>query len=140
MDLDQRDQALISLLKANSRTPIIELAKQLAVSRSTVQNRIETLQRRGIIKKFTIEFDQDYERKLLKAQMLVNLTAGVSRQVIKQLQQYPQITSIMSVSGVYDLIVELTVEASSQLDQLVDDIRETKGIEKTVTCVVLSKY
>ena len=140
MELDQRDQALISLLKANSRTPVIELAKQLVVSRSTVQNRIDTLQRRGIIKKFTIEFDQEYERKLLKAQMLVNLTAGVSRQVIKQLQQYRQITSIMSVSGVYDLIVELTVEASSQLDQLVDDIRETKGIEKTVTCVVLSKY
>ena len=140
MDLDQRDHALIALLKANSRTPAVELAKQMGVSRTTVQNRIDTLQRRSIIKTFTIEFDQQYERKLLKAQMLVNLTAGVSRQVIKQLQQRPQITAIMSVSGVYDLILELTVEASSQLDQLVDDIRETKGVEKTVTCVVLSKY
>ncbi len=140
MNLDERDQALITLLKANSRRPVIELAKQLGVSRSTVQNRIETLQRRGIIKSFTIEFDAEYERKLLKAQMLVNLTPGVSRHVIKLLQQRPQITSIMSVSGVYDLILELTVEASSQLDELVDDIRETKGVEKTVTCVVLSNY
>jgi len=140
MNLDQRDQSLIALLKANSRTPIIELAKQLNVSRTTVQNRIETLQRKGVIKSFTIEFDQEYERKLLKAQMLVNLTAGVSRKVIKQLDQRPQITSIMSVSGVYDLIVEITVEASSELDKLVDDIRETQGVEKTVTCVVLSKY
>ncbi|MEO9945054.1 MAG: Lrp/AsnC family transcriptional regulator [Paraglaciecola sp.] len=140
MNLDEKDQALITLLKANSRRPVIELAKQLGVSRSTVQNRIETLQRRGIIKSFTIEFDAEYERKLLKAQMLVNLTPGVSRHVIKLLQQRPQITSIMSVSGVYDLILELTVEASSQLDELVDDIRETKGVEKTVTCVVLSNY
>ena len=140
MELDQRDRSLITLLTANSRTPVIELAKQLGVSRTTVQNRIDTLQRRGIIQAFTIEFDQEYERKLLKTQMLVNLTTGVSRHVIKQLQQHSQITSIMSVSGVYDLILELTVEASSQLDQLVDDIRETKGVEKTVTCVVLSKY
>ncbi|BCE02995.1 Lrp/AsnC family transcriptional regulator [Marinicellulosiphila megalodicopiae] len=140
MDIDKRDQALIALLQKNSRTPIIELAKALSVSRTTVQNRIETLQRRGIIKGFTIEFDPEYNLKLLKAQMLINLTPGVSRTVIKQLQAKPQITSIMSVSGIYDLIIELTVEASSQLDQLVDDIREINGIEKTISCVVLSKY
>ena len=72
--------------------------------------------------------------------MLINLRPGVSRRVIKELQQRPQISSIMSVSGIYDLIVELTVEASSELDQLVDDIREIQGIERTTTCIVLSKY
>ena len=72
--------------------------------------------------------------------MLINLQAGVSRRVVKELLQGPQVTSIMSVSGVYDLIVELTVEASSELDELVDDIREIDGIEKTISCVVLSKY
>ena len=140
MELDARDKQLIALLQANSRESVVSLGKQLGVSRTTIQNRIETLQRRGIIKKFTIDFDQQYERRLLKAQMLINLRPGVSRKVIKILQQRPQITAIMSVSGIYDLIVELTVEASSELDQLVDDIRETEGIERTISCVVLSKY
>jgi len=140
MELDDRDRQLIAILQKNSREPIVSLSKQLGVSRATVQNRIELLQRRGVIKKFTIEFDQQFDRRLLKAQMLMNLQAGVSRKVIKNLRQRPQVSAVMSVSGSYDLIAELTVEASSELDQLVDDIREIEGIEKTITCVVLSKY
>ena len=37
--LDALDQDLIALLRADSRTPAALLAKQLKVSRSTVQNR-----------------------------------------------------------------------------------------------------
>jgi DNA-binding Lrp family transcriptional regulator len=140
MELDARDKQLITLLQGNSRESVVSLGKQLGVSRTTIQNRIDTLVRRGIIKKFTIDFDAHYERRLLKAQMLINLRAGVSRKVIRILQKRPQITAIMSVSGIYDLIIELTVDASSELDQLVDDIRETEGIERTISCVILSKY
>jgi DNA-binding Lrp family transcriptional regulator len=140
LELDHRDKQLISLLRENSREPIVNLAKQLGVSRTTVQNRMEALERKQVIKKFTIEFDETYQQRLLKAQMLVNLTPGVSRTVIKALQKRPQITSIMSVSGIYDLIVELSVEASFELDALVDDIRETPGIIATTSCIVLSKY
>jgi len=140
MELDARDKQLIALLQNNARESVVSLGKQLGVSRTTVQNRIEALERRGVIKKFTIEFDDQYQRRILKAQMLMNLTAGVSRRVIKELQQIPQVSGIKSVSGIYDLIVELSVEASSELDQLVDDIREIEGIEKTISCIELSNY
>lgn len=140
MELDDRDKQLIALLRENSREPIVNLAKKIGVSRTTVQNRIEALERKKVIKKFTIEFDEKYQQRLLKAQMLINLTPGVSRTVIKTLQKRPQITSILSVSGIYDLIVELSVEASFELDALVDDIRETPGIIATTSCIVLSKY
>ena len=103
MELDARDKHLIALLQANARESVVSLGKQLGVSRTTVQNRIEALERRGVIKKFTIEFDQQYQRRILKAQMLINLRAGVSRRVIKELQKIPQISGIKSVSGIYDL-------------------------------------
>ena len=140
MALDERDQQLIALLRVNSRESVVGLAKQLGVSRTTVQNRIVALERKKVIKKFTIEFDETYQRQLLKAQMLINLRPGVSRAVIKELQNIRQVTSIMSVSGLYDLIVELSVEASFELDALVDDIREISGIIATTSCIVLSKY
>ncbi|NQZ29953.1 MAG: Lrp/AsnC family transcriptional regulator [Oceanospirillaceae bacterium] len=140
MELDARDRQLIALLQNNSRESVVSLGKKLNVSRTTVQNRIDTLTRRKIIKKFTIEFDDQYQKRLLKAQMLINLQAGVSRRVVKILQQMPQISAIKSVSGIYDLMVEISVEASSELDQLVDDIREIEGVEKTISCMELSNY
>ena len=140
MELDARDRQLIALLQNNARESIVSLGKKLNVSRTTVQNRIDALVRRKVIKKFTIEFDQQYQRRLLKAQMLINLRAGVSRRVIRELQKITQISSIKSVSGIYDLMIEITVEASCELDQLVDDIREIEGIEKTIYCLELSNY
>lgn len=140
MELDARDRQLIALLQNNARESIVSLGKKLNVSRTTVQNRIDALVRRKVIKKFTIEFDQQYQRRLLKAQMLINLRAGVSRRVIRELQKITQISSIKSVSGIYDLMIEITVEASCELDQLVDDIREIEGIEKTISCLELSNY
>lgn len=140
MELDDRDKQLISLLQINSRESVVSLGKKLGVSRTTIQNRIDTLTRRGVIKKFTIEFDEQYDKRFLKAQMLINLRAGVSRKVIKELQKMPAISGIKSVSGIYDLMIELCVEASCELDQIVDDIREIDGIEKTISCLELSNY
>ena len=47
--LSDAEQALLSLLRDNARASTAELARQLGVSRTTVQSRIERLEQRGII-------------------------------------------------------------------------------------------
>ena len=140
MELEQRDKQLIALLKQNGRESVVSLSKKLGVSRATIQNRIEMLERRKIIKGFTVLFDDEYDSRLLRALMSVNLRAGVSRKVIENLRTRPQVTKILSVSGVYDLMIELTVETTIELDRQVDDIREIEGIEHTVTSIILADY
>jgi DNA-binding Lrp family transcriptional regulator len=66
--------------------------------------------------------------------------AGVSRKVVEHLRVRPQVTKILSVSGIYDLMIELTVETTQELDKQVDDIREIEGIENSVTSIVLADY
>jgi DNA-binding Lrp family transcriptional regulator len=140
MELEQRDRELIALLLQNGRESVVSLSKKLGVSRATVQNRIDTLQRRKIIKGFTVLFNDEYEKRLLRVLMSANLRAGTSRTVIKNLRTRPQVTKILSVSGVYDLVIELTVETTVELDKQVDDIREIEGIENTITSVILADY
>ena len=43
------DAALLSLLRANARESVSELARKLGVSRSTVQSRIERLEQPGCV-------------------------------------------------------------------------------------------
>lgn len=45
--VDELDQRLIALLRADSRAPAAGLAQALRVSRGTVQNRIERLIAKG---------------------------------------------------------------------------------------------
>ena len=140
MELEARDKQLIALLQKNGRESVVSLSKKLGVSRATIQSRIELLERRKVIKGFTVLFDDDYDQRLLRVLMSINLKAGVSRRVIETLRTIPQVTKILSVSGVYDLVVELTVETTIELDKQVDDIREIEGIEHTITSIVLADY
>jgi len=140
MELDNRDRQLIVLLQQNSRESVVSLSKKLGISRATVQNKIDALQRRKIIKGFTVVFDDEYDQRLIRVLMSINLRAGVSRRIISELRKNTHVTKILSVSGLYDLVIEITVQTTLQLDEQVDDIREIDGIEHTITSIILADY
>jgi len=140
MELEQRDKELLSLLQQNGRASVVSLSKKIGVSRATVQNRIETLQRRKIIKGFTVIYNEEYENRLLRVLMSVNLRAGASPEVVEDLRSRPQVTKILSVSGIYDLMLEITVETTVELDKQVDSIRQIDGVENTISAVILADY
>ena len=51
--LDAKDLALLALLRENARAPTAELARKLKLSRTTVQSRMERLQRQRVIAGYT---------------------------------------------------------------------------------------
>jgi len=53
LELDELDIKLLELLQLNSRVTISELSKQLVLSRPSVSERLQRLQEKGIIEKFT---------------------------------------------------------------------------------------
>ena len=57
--MDDTDRELLRVLSLDARRPAAELARELGVSRATVQNRIEKLKNSGIIKGFTVELGQE---------------------------------------------------------------------------------
>ncbi len=51
---DATDRALLALLREDARAPTAELARKLGLSRTTVQSRMERLQRQRVITGYTI--------------------------------------------------------------------------------------
>ncbi|MFL0799206.1 MAG: Lrp/AsnC family transcriptional regulator [Agarilytica sp.] len=135
---DATDKRLLSLLRQNSRTPIAELARSLSLSRSTVKDRIERLEKKGVIKGYTVALSDEFIKGHVSAQVMVNLESGQSASTIRQLKKIPQIIKAYAVSGIYDLIIVLDAESTGELDLVLDSIRELDGIKDTLTSVVLS--
>jgi len=48
--VDRVDQQIVSLLRAEARTPISQIARQVNLSRSAVSERIQQLEQRGVIR------------------------------------------------------------------------------------------
>ena len=63
MRLTAADEALLSLLREDARASTAQIARRLGLSRTTVQSRIERLQRSGVIAGYTVRVADDFGRE-----------------------------------------------------------------------------
>lgn len=136
--LDELDRRLIASLRADSRTPVATLAKALKVSRGTVQNRIDRLLARGVIRGFTIVTRPEMEANRVRAVMTIVIEGERSAAVVQALKGFPQIARIHTTNGRWDLVVELDVATLGEFSQTLDEIRRIEGIASTETSILLA--
>lgn len=138
LKVDDRDLALIRLLEADSRLPTATLARRLGVSRTTVQTRIDRLVATGLIAGFTIRLGEPLESRRVRGHVLVTAAPKAARAIEAALRSMPQVEALHSVSGVYDMIVELAAGSIEELDRVLDDIGLIDGVERTTSSIILS--
>lgn len=135
--MDKTDKKLLSLLKVNARTATSELARQLDISRSTVQSRIKRLEDKGVISGYTVQYGSDYEKKLIRAHVLIKVAQKLTGKVYIALKKIPEITALYATSGEHDLIAVITAESTEELSRLLDGVANLQGIERTNSSVIL---
>lgn len=137
--LDAIDRRLLELLTNNARLPVVSLAKALGCARSTVQLRLRALEASGQIAGYTIIQHSAPQGPRVRAMVLMAIDPKLELDIIKALGRRFEIHQLFTVSGRYDLCAMLTAESTEELDRAIDRIRGLKGIEDTVSTVLLSK-
>lgn len=136
--LDATDNALLALLRENARTPTAELARRLRLSRTTVQSRIERLERQGVVAGYGVVVADAVEAQLVRAHVLVTLAPRQSGAIEQALRKIPEVRVLHSVSGPFDLIAIVAAASIGELDALIDRIGALDGVERTTSAIVLS--
>ncbi|RMF09221.1 MAG: Lrp/AsnC family transcriptional regulator [Alphaproteobacteria bacterium] len=136
--MDDTDRKLITLLEADARQPTAVLARKLGLSRSTVQDRMRRLERRGIIGGYTIRLNDEFARRLITAHVMISVNPKFADRVVHALKQMAGLRALHAVSGVYDLIALIRAETTMEIDAMLDEIGAIDGIDKTVSSIVLS--
>lgn len=131
------DDRLLSALRRNARLSTSELARQLDVSRATVQNRIRKLEDAGIIEGYTVRLGQSWRDKRIRAHVLVEVEQKRSAEVTRRLEQLESVAALYVISGNYDLILELEVDSTGALSRQLDDIGLLTGVLRTTSSVIL---
>lgn len=138
MKLTATDEQLLSLLRENARASTAQIARRLDLSRTTVQSRIERLEREGVISGYTVRIDEEYERGHIRAHIMISVHPKQTVSVTNALRAMPELRALHSVSGVYDLIAISVVPSVSAMDVLTDRIGGIEGVERTATSIILS--
>ncbi|CAN5432639.1 Lrp/AsnC family transcriptional regulator [soil metagenome] len=136
--LDATDAKLLALLRDDARAPTAELARKLGLSRTTVQSRMERLQRQRVIAGFTITVPDELEAHLVRAHVLITLAPKRSAAIEQALRKIAEVRVLHSVSGPFDLIAIVAAASIGELDALIDRIGGLDGVERTTSAIVLS--
>jgi DNA-binding Lrp family transcriptional regulator len=140
IDLDDIDRQLIALLRDNARVPVVTLAKQLRVARATVQNRLTRLEESGVIVGYTVRLKPAAEAHRIRALMSIAVEGNRAADVLKVLRGHPNVATIHSTNGRWDLIAELRADSLENFDRVLGAIRLIDGIASTETSIFLSTH
>lgn len=138
MQLTAKDRELLAVLGDNARMPVATLARKLSLSRTTVQARLERLEREGVITGYGVRLSEAYVSSLIRAHILITIAPKALPQVTTSLESVQAVTALHSVSGSFDLIAIIAAPSILELDQLIDEIGAIEGVERTLSSIVLS--
>ncbi len=138
--MDDTDIQLISLLRADARTPVVVLAKKLRVARATVQNRMAKLEAAGTIVGYTVRLKPEAEQHRIRALTTIEVEGNHGEDVRRTLRGNPNVVALHTTNGRWDLIAELRADNLETFDLVLNDIRKVQGISNTETSILLSTH
>jgi len=138
MNLTTKDEQMIALLRQNGRLSVSELARRLSVSRTAAQMRLQKLERNGVIAGYSVNLSADYLGNRVRALVMVKFPPGRRAGIEKSLKDMPQVTSLYSISGTYDLAGVISAVSMGELDEIIDRIGCLEGIGETMSSIILS--
>ncbi|HWK49455.1 MAG TPA: Lrp/AsnC family transcriptional regulator [Steroidobacter sp.] len=136
--LDSVDQQLIALLRENARAPTAALARSLGLSRTTVQSRLERLERSKVITGYSVRLSEAQGRGAVHAYVMITVKPKHASQVEREVRKLKDVRVLQAVSGAFDLMALAVTDSITEMDELIDAIGELDGVERTTSSIVLS--
>lgn len=132
------DRQLLSMLRQDSRQPVTKLAADLGLSRANVYARLSRLEEEGVIQGYTVRLGSDYDRRLIRAQVMIKVQLKLAKVTEDELGAIAELSALHAISGEYDLIAVIEAETVSELNTLIDRIGALDGVERTTSSVLLA--
>jgi DNA-binding Lrp family transcriptional regulator len=136
--MDVIDERLLSALRENGRASTAQLARLVGRSRTSVQSRIERLERQGVIVGYEVRLAPEHGLGAVRAHVMIKVGPKETRSVAAALRAIPQVRILHSVSGDVDMIAVAATGSVTEMDEVIDRIGALDGVERTTSSIILS--
>jgi DNA-binding Lrp family transcriptional regulator len=136
--MDDTDRALIAQLAADARVSVATLSRKLRMARSTVQARLERLERSGVIAGYTVRLGEAARAERIRATVLLTIEPRSQTTTVGRLKAVPEVERIHTTSGRFDLLVQVAAASPAALDGVLDALGTIPGVRATESLIHLS--
>ena len=131
---------LLFELTKDSSISVPNLSKKLGINASVLYSRIKRLQRKKLIKKFTVEIDDSLLGIGVKATVGINRDPKLKDSIHEKFMEIPEIVSISEITGRFDMLIKIYAKSLESLHTVViEKIGKIDGIQNTETFVELQR-
>ncbi len=138
--MDQVDRMLLALLKKDTKRKYTELGEIVHLSPPAVHERVKKLERAGIIRKYTIEIDPEALGLTVRAFVRIHVNRIPCEEVSRVLQTFPEVVECYSSAGEESMLIKVHTVSPSQLEILLNRIRQMPGVERVQTSILLTTH
>ncbi|RWD27515.1 MAG: Lrp/AsnC family transcriptional regulator [Mesorhizobium sp.] len=138
--LDRLDYRILEVLQGNGRIPVKRLAEMVGISVSPCWQRIKTLEKTGIIRRYTAEIaiEKLQSVQIVLAQIILEKHTREAYQVFARgVLDIPEVIECYEVTGSFDYHVKFLITGINHYNEVLERfICATSGVEKYFTYVV----
>lgn len=138
--LDEIDRRILAELAEDARIPLVTLAARVHLSRNAVRQRIERMERDGVIAGYTvIRGTGDGTHRGVSAVLFVYRADRMrGGHVLAELAAIPEVVRCDILAGEFDLLVTVQAESMDRVGEVWERIAALPDVANTVTSVALS--
>ena len=134
--LDEIDKTIIQMLVADGRRSYADIALELKLSASTVQQRANRLIDAGLLRIRAIT-DPVALGVPVTASILLKVDGARLQVVAQEVAKFEEVGWVAITSGAYDISCEVACRDNDHLIELIAEIASTQGIRSTETFMYL---
>ncbi len=138
--MDEKDRAIIDYLMENGRDKISDISRQLDIPRVTVYERMQSLVKQGIIKKYVAVPDYSSLGLPVISFIFVLFDSGkkiTEKELASKISKMRDVEEVHIVTGEWDLLLKVRASSMDNLGNMVlDKLREMEGVAKTQTITI----
>ena len=139
MLLDDIDRRIVALLQDNARRSFQDIGAQVALSAPAVKRRVDRLEQQGVLRGYAARVDPAafgwHTHAFVALYCEGRMAAGEVRAAVAG---HPEVAGAYTVAGEAAAILHVRAEDTQHLELALERIRDTPGVIRTQTQIVLS--
>lgn len=142
VELDELDHRIVQLLLKDARTPAAQIAEQIGLSRPAVADRLDKLERQGVIRGTTAVVDPTALGRGVTAFIAARGAhlSGACWKKFHELMQRDEVLEVHTVAGDDCYLMKVRAESIGALNTLVQQLTEAPLSLATRTTIVMETH
>src|SRR5215218_9068424 len=137
--MDRIDHQIVALLRENARRSFQDIGKRVSLSAPAVKRRVDRLQRDGVIRGYSATVDPAAFGWHTHAFVELFCEGRMSGAEVREaVGAHPEVEGAYTIAGAPSAIIHVRAADTQHLEEALERIRETPGVLRTQTQVVLS--